>query len=431
MRHHPFLVLLFITVPAFTPARSQTGTWTSPVPLSTGGQGWEAAAAIDFAGDSLAVWDERTTQDQLRSLARAAGDHWGHAAEVSAALQSTLVFPALRIAAGGFASAVWSDSDGVWTADRPASGTWNPPQLLLPGATAPIFTMNSRGDAVIVWTVGGPPGNQSSVMATLRPAGQSWSSPEILSSGAYVTADHLGISEDGEVIATWESFAATCNAEGCAEFNFGLHTSRNNGVGWTHTGVLLGPDPDSHIARVALDAAGHAILVALNNAGVYVSATLGTTGAWSPFATAVFVNGLSIECDVASDSAGNVTMVYEAIGFSTSRAYAIEGSISDNTWSAPVLLSGSDTVSQIYFSVSPNGSAIAAWLSSGGVAAIRASIRAGSGAAWGTPVTVSAPSSTEIGPEAAAISNSGSAIVIYSGYDASQVHTEYAVNYTP
>jgi hypothetical protein len=97
--------------------------------------------------------------------------------------------------------------------------------------------------------------------------------------------------------------------------------------------------------------------------------------------------------------AGNVTMVYEAIGFSTSQAFAIEDSISDNTWSAPVLLSGGDTVSQIYFSVSPNGSAIAAWLSSGGVAAIRASIRAGSAAAWGTPVTVSAPGSTEIGPE--------------------------------
>jgi hypothetical protein len=39
------------------PAVSQTsGTWTPPVVLSTGGQGWEAAAAIDGNGNSVALW---------------------------------------------------------------------------------------------------------------------------------------------------------------------------------------------------------------------------------------------------------------------------------------------------------------------------------------------------------------------------------------
>jgi hypothetical protein len=49
---------------------------------------------------------------------------------------------------------------------------------------------------------------------------------------------------------------------------------------------------------------------------------------------------------------------------------------------------------------------------------------------WSTPVTVSEPGN-EIGPEAAAVSSSGSAIVVYSGYDANNVHTEYATNYRP
>jgi hypothetical protein len=44
---------------------------------------------------------------------------------------------------------------------------------------------------------------------------------------------------------------------------------------------------------------------------------------------------------------------------------------------------------------------------------------------------VSRPGSTEIGPEAAAVNSAGDAIVIYSGYNANSVHTEYAVNYTP
>ena len=47
------------------PAFAQTGVWTAPVALSTGGQGWEAAAAIDGNGNSVALWEEITTLDRL------------------------------------------------------------------------------------------------------------------------------------------------------------------------------------------------------------------------------------------------------------------------------------------------------------------------------------------------------------------------------
>ena len=50
---------------SIVPLSAQTGAWTPPVVLSTGGQGWEATAAIDGNGNSVALWDERTTQDQL------------------------------------------------------------------------------------------------------------------------------------------------------------------------------------------------------------------------------------------------------------------------------------------------------------------------------------------------------------------------------
>jgi hypothetical protein len=43
---------------------------------------------------------------------------------------------------------------------------------------------------------------------------------------------------------------------------------------------------------------------------------------------------------------------------------------------------------------------------------------------------VSGPGSS-IAPEAAAVNSSGDAIVIYSGYDANGVHTEYATNHQP
>ncbi len=145
-------------------ACAQTGAWTPPVALSTGGQGWEAAAAIDGTGNSVALWAERTTLDQLWSRSKPSTGNWGAVTEVSPALQTTSVFPAMGISTAGFTTAVWSDSGGVWTADRqPASG-WNPAQLLIPGASSPIFVMNSQGAAAIVWTVGGPRSTSSSVM---------------------------------------------------------------------------------------------------------------------------------------------------------------------------------------------------------------------------------------------------------------------------
>jgi hypothetical protein len=172
--------------------------------------------------------------------------------------------------------------------------------------------------------------------------------------------------------------------------------------------------------------------VALNSSGSYASATQGNAGgAWTSFKTVLTPQGSTIISGLASDTAGQVTLVYESIGFSTSQAFAVSGSISNNTWSSPVVLSGSDTsVGQVYFDVAPGGAALAIWLSSSPTAEIHAVTRATATAAWSSPSTVSGPGSY-ISPEAAATDSSGNAVVIYSGYDAASVHTEYATSYQP
>jgi hypothetical protein len=424
--------LACIAVTFLAPAFAQTASWTSPTVLSAGGQGWEAAAAIDGAGNSVALWDERTTQDQLWSSSRPGDGNWGTVSQVSPALQTSSVLPVVRIGTAGFATAVWSDQGGVWTADRPTAAKWNPPQLLIPGAANPIFVMNSQGAAAIAWSVGGPSSSSSAVMAVVRPAGGAWSAQQIVASGAHVAADHVGIGSNGAVIVTWETYDATCRKYGCAVSAFSLHASRQ-GAGasaWVDSGSLLGPDGESHDARVALDAAGGAMLVVLSSSGAYVSASQGNSGgAWSPFKSIVEPQGITITTDVESDDAGQVTLVYELIGFSTSQAFAVSGSISNNTWASPVVLSGSDTsLGSIYFALSPGGAALAVWVTGSATPEIHAVTRATATGAWTSPVTVSGPGS-EIAPEAVAVNSSGNAIVIYSGYDANSVHTEYATNH--
>jgi hypothetical protein len=206
-----------VTVALIAPISAQTGTWTPPVVLSTGGQGWEATAAVDGEGNSLALWDERTTQDQIWSRSKASGGNWGSVSEISPALQTTSVFPAVRISSAGFATAVWSDQGGAWTADRTSASTCDTAELLIPGASNPIFVMNARGDAAIVWTVGGGPRSTTgSVMAVLRPAGEAWTAQQTVASGAHLSADHVSIGAFGEVIVTWETYNAVCKRYGCA-----------------------------------------------------------------------------------------------------------------------------------------------------------------------------------------------------------------------
>jgi hypothetical protein len=426
--------LACLVVTFLAPLSAQTGTWTSPVVLSTGGQGWEAAVAMEGRGNSVALWDERTTQDQLWSRSRLSASNWGAVTNVSPALQTTLVFPAIKISTAGFATAVWTDENGVWTADRPAGAKWEPAQLLIPLASSPIFVMNARGDAAVAWTVGSATSSSGTVMAVLRPAGGEWSAQQTVASGVHVVANHAGIGANGAAIVTWETYDAFCTPEVCTLSNFVLHASRQNaGTGaWADSGSLLGPDDNSHDARVALDSAGAAMLVAMNGEGAYTSATQGSTGgAWGAFQDIVNPQAITITSDLVSDTAGHVTLVYELIGFSSSQAIVTSGLIGNNTWSSPTVLSGSDTdVGQIYFVAAPSGAELAIWLSSTGTPQVHAVTRLTATGTWSSPVSVSGPGSS-IAPEAAAVNSLGSAIVIYSGYNPASVHTEYAANYQP
>ena len=417
-------------------AQISAQSWTAPIVLSTGGQGWESAAAIDGSGNSVAVWDEvLTTQSQLWSSSKASGANWGSGTQVSPALETNMVFPVVKITPAGFATAVWTDESGVWTADRPSPSKWNSAENLIPGASDPVFVMNSSGAAAIVWTEGGAPRSTSgNVMAILRPAGGSWGPEQVVANGPHIVAEHAGISESGAVVITWETYTATCRRYGCSSTSFILHASRQNAGSnsWVDSGALMGPDLDAHNALVTLDSAGGAILLAVTSSFTYTSATQGNSGgAWSAFKTALDPQGTVLISDMVSDDAGQVTLVYESISYPTSQAFALNGSVTSNTWSSPIVLSGSDTaVGQVLFATSPGGAALVIYLSNVSTPVVRAVTRATGTGSWTAPVNISGAGS-EISPEAAAVESSGNAIAIYSGYNSASVHTEYATNFKP
>jgi hypothetical protein len=399
----------------------------------------------------VAVWIERTTSpDQVWSRSRPSGGNWGSVTQIfSPAIQTSLLLPQVRIGAAGFATAIWLDDTGLSTADRPAASPWSSPQLLssdpLLGKNVsanpslePSFEMNSGGDAAIVWL------GRSSVVAVTRPAGGAWTSPQTVASpgsGAGVTSHDAAISANGTVIAIWDTFQIICTTATngkrfCHNANFVLHASRRDPATgtWADSGGLLGPDVSAHVSRAALDASGRAMLVALNAAGAYVSSTQGATGgAWSPFQTAATPGSSTEGTALASDDAGDVTLAYQA----ASQVFAVSGSMGANAFAAPEVVSGADTgVGNLSLALAPNGNALIDWMVGGSASPeVRAAFRATAKGSWGSPMTVSGPGCSALGgsctPEALAVNSSGNGLLIYSGYDAAQVHTEYATNYQP
>ncbi len=431
-----------LTIAMVLACSSWAGSWTKGVALSSGGEGWEASAGIDAAGNSVAVWVERTTkglvQDRVWSKTRPNGGTWSAKTVVSRAnpsLQTTYVYPALRVSAAGNATAVWGDVDGLWTADRPAAGPWNPAQLLMAGLSTPLFVMNTTGDAVLVWGTGGPSAGASTVVAMRRVAGGAWGAPQTLATATHAGADSVALSDNGDVVVTWETYDSSGCPDICRSFNFVLHASRQaaGAQNWQDSGPIVGPDPAGHYGLVALDAAGNAAVVYSTAAGTLVAVNQHGTGQpWSQPAP-VYSGSTFYPVGFATDAAGNATLVF----LNTSAAgsvMAVSGSVPDNTWGAARAISGTDqSPNQVLFAVGSNGAALTVWAAgnpSYSNNTIRASVRSGPNAAWSTPVSLGRTSLG--GPESAAINAAGKALVIYSSFPGVVgSHTEYAVNYTP
>lgn len=79
--------LVCIAVTFLAPVAAQTGAWTPPVAISAGGQGWEAAAAIDADGNSVAIWEEITGESHIWSRSKPSAGNWGSVTQESGSVR--------------------------------------------------------------------------------------------------------------------------------------------------------------------------------------------------------------------------------------------------------------------------------------------------------------------------------------------------------
>jgi hypothetical protein len=414
--------------------------WTTAVPLSTGGEGWEASADVDATGRSAAVWLERTTHgliaDRVWTADGALDGSWTAGARLSRrspSLGTTYVFPKVHVSDDGAATAVWFDADGAWAADRPAGGVWRKSYLLARNVFSGRFLANRRGDAAFVYSTDSERSTSSALYALLRPAASRWRAVQTVATGTHVPLGSAALSESGELLIAWGTYDAVCSRR-CTTSNHLLNASRFGAGRWTHSIGLAGPAASAFAAIAALSSTGAGGLLYSGSATEILAMTQASAGsAWSAPVRAVVSSTTLLPMAAFADASGAATLAYLDLNLPNDRQLrVVNGDLALNQWSAPVPVSGPDLMpDQVQLAGNAGGAAVLTWTAGDSSVSdgqmVRAAVRPGRDAAWQTPQTVSPKHLSLAASESAAIGSSGHAVVVFSGYDPRLlVHTEYA-----
>jgi hypothetical protein len=271
--------------------------------------------------------------------------------------------------------------------DRSAGGGWRS-AVSVPSYVSHVAA-DAQGDLVAAGAnTGTTKGRHNTVItAAYQPLGGHWGSQEVITPtnpGGLVYVSDVQMTSSGTAILSWEVKSAT------APVTHVTHASiRQAGSAvWTDLGPVtsLGTMV-SHGDLLATDEAGHAVMISSDGSNWYsfpVSAiALGKPDAVAPASMSVQFAG--------SDATGNVTLI--AYDSTTQQLFAIDGNMLTNTYSAPVLISGTDAVDSSVAAINSSGQMVVGWdvqTLSGGMPSgdyLRLIERLGTGKGWSKPMT--------------------------------------------
>ncbi len=347
--------------------------WTAPVALSAPIPPTDVvenpAVAVNAAGAEVAAWDDQDTSGTQLVRVRSSADG------ASFSPQSTLdrgVEPAVALAPGGRAVAVWVASGGGLRASvRSPDGAWSSPVQVSPDSGRPSLGIDGAGNAIAVWA------GAAGVETASLPAGGTWSAVRILGPGS---APDLAVNPTGAAVVSWTGPGGAI-----------LAASGTVLGGLAPAVTVAAPAYRQGGSRVALDDAGHAVLV-WRGRTTDLAATRDPAGTWSaPTLIATSVPGAATGAvDVAIDGAGNAVAVVQRLhtaGASVSAPLYAVRHPAGGSWGPATLLSAlDDTTGQPAIVADATGSFVAAWNVGGSFRLVAAT--SAPGGSFGAPITV-------------------------------------------
>jgi hypothetical protein len=307
------LAILAIPSPAFAAA-----SWSQPVVISPSlPSGTPNAFAFDPAGNELWVDGPGITNGvQVQAAQRSFGGTWSPATtvwKISSVGVSSVQSLTASLSASGNAAAAWLFGSGVEIALRSPAGAWHAPVVFASngGAANLVSKLDAQGHGVAAWS-------QMTATASVVEA-VTWTAAGVFSSVTQLSAPSQGeftpdlaVDEAGAAVVVWEA-AAPQNPSGLAQVE---SSTRPAGGNWSAAAVASAAMPIVSGPRVALDGAGNATVVwqqgtTLASESVY-AATQPAGGTWGSSTRIEPASALSVaQSSVATDSAGNVTAVWE------------------------------------------------------------------------------------------------------------------------
>jgi Calcium-binding EGF domain len=344
------------------------------------------AVAVDAAGNAIAVWFQGAFGARSVYAARYTfGGTWTAPALIEQGAGDTggpndgMWGPQVAMNATGVAFAVWEQSDGtrsnIWAA-RSLNGVWSAAVMIetdnAGSARLPYVTVDSAGNAIAVWFQND--GTRDRIWAN-RYSGTAWGSASIISTNSVGSADNARVAGDsnGNAMAAWEQTDATPNSNiWAARFT--------PGGGWAA-----------------------AVLVETTNPG----------HAWNPA--------------IAVDNSGNAMAVwYQQDVANTGRLSIWANRFSNNAWGSAVLIESSDDGGAASTVAMDNaGNAIAAWYQYDGEWDSLYANRYSAGS-WGTPQRIETQNVGNARTPAIAMDAAGNATVVWYQHDGT--HTDIWAN---
>jgi hypothetical protein len=243
--------------------RRAGGSWAPPVALDTPQVGAAAPdVVLDGVGRAVVAWASTSGPGwRVRVTARGSDGTWAKATDISGPDATGSIAPKLALEKTGAVTAVWSRDLGtgvvIETATRPAAtGVWSSiTQLFSPGpdALAPVLAVDQRGDGVIVWTSSAPAG--LSVSVSVRLPGKAWKAPVVLDTAKTgAVAPKVALDSRGDALLVWTRVTDGKSRVRAARLPAGSTV-------WSAPQTLSRPGADALTPRAALDGNGDGAVV--------------------------------------------------------------------------------------------------------------------------------------------------------------------------
>jgi LPXTG-motif cell wall-anchored protein len=358
-------------------------------------------------------------EDIIQSSTSLNGAAWSTPADLFATGLTTYS-PQVTVSSTGLATAVWERYNGssfiIQSSTSQNGAAWSTPVNLSAAngdASSPQVTVSSTGLATAVWNR--DDGSHYIIQSSTSLNGAAWSTPVNVSlTGGFAYGAQVTVSSTGLATAVWSRFDGS---------NDIIQSSTSlNGAAWIPAPADLSASGESAYApQVTVSSTGLATAVwarANGSSTIIQSSTSQNGAAWSTPADLSAIGEQAAYPQVTVSSTGLATAVWYRDDGSH---YIIQSSTSQSgaAWSTPADLSATEqNASDPQVTVSSTGLATAVWYRDDGSHYIIQSSTSQSGAAWSTPVNVSLTSGNAYGAQVT-VSSTGLATAVWARYNGS------------